>query len=543
MTQLLCLIVFMVHLTAPAAVMAAAQAQAQPGPAETESGAKFDVWEFSVEGNSVLSEYDVQKTVYPFLGPGKSIETVEEARSALEKVYQESGYQTVLVDIPEQDVVGGLVRLRVVEGKVGRLQVTGERYFSAGQIREKVPELAPGKVPNMNVVQTQLAQVASESSDRSVTPVLRPGLEAGLMEAELKVNDELPLHTYAELNGRNSVGTSRLRLIGQVSYDNLWQKQHRISMLYQFSPEVPDQVDVINGSYAMPTTFLGEGMRDGKLIFYGLGISSKSGVATGIGGGLALGNGYILGSRLVKPLEGWQHYSHSITGGVDYKNLNQNIVTTDDLTNTAFERPVHYLPFQLAYMGNVKEQEGLTNFNLEANFNFADMGDNTQEFQNRRNGATPNYVHLNGQVQQRVFLPMDVQMEGRASGQLASQPLINNEQFAGGGMYSVKGYNEVEVLGDSGIQGSFELLSPQLFSHDQVQNLRALAFVDGAQLWINQALPGQPDNYTLASTGIGFRTRFWKHFNGEFEWAKALIATSTTQAGDNRLQFRIAHDY
>ena len=73
-----------------------------------------------------------------------------------EKAAKELG-DIVLVDIPEQDVVSGLVRLKVSEAKVERLEVTGSRFFSLGRIKAAVPGLAEGTVPHLPTVQKEVA--------------------------------------------------------------------------------------------------------------------------------------------------------------------------------------------------------------------------------------------------------------------------------------------------------------------------------------------------------------------------------------------------
>jgi hemolysin activation/secretion protein len=74
---------------------------------------RFDVLEFEIEGNTVLPALAIERAVYPFLGPGKTIDDVQGARAALEKAYQDAGYLTVVVDVPPQQVKGGKVVLAV----------------------------------------------------------------------------------------------------------------------------------------------------------------------------------------------------------------------------------------------------------------------------------------------------------------------------------------------------------------------------------------------------------------------------------------------
>ena len=74
--------------------------------------------EFRVRGAEKLPAVAVEEAVYPFLGPGRTKDDVEQARAALEKAYKEKGYETVYVQIPQQQVRGGVIHLEVVEAKV-----------------------------------------------------------------------------------------------------------------------------------------------------------------------------------------------------------------------------------------------------------------------------------------------------------------------------------------------------------------------------------------------------------------------------------------
>ena len=59
------------------------------------------------------------------------------------------------VDLPEQQVADGIVFLQVSETKVGR--VRGRRqHYSPLTIRDEVPALQEGEVPNFNKAQAEL---------------------------------------------------------------------------------------------------------------------------------------------------------------------------------------------------------------------------------------------------------------------------------------------------------------------------------------------------------------------------------------------------
>ena len=95
-------------------------------PTSTEAaaanGATIFINEYRVDGARKLPQRAIEEAVYPFLGPGRTKEDVEQARAALEQAYHDRGFQTVAVQVPEQQVKRGIIHLQVVERMVGRLR-------------------------------------------------------------------------------------------------------------------------------------------------------------------------------------------------------------------------------------------------------------------------------------------------------------------------------------------------------------------------------------------------------------------------------------
>ena len=148
------------------------------GAAETAATPSIYIREFRVAGAKLVSQKEMGEAVYPYLGPGRNVQDVEEARDAIEKLYKEKGFQTVSVEIPQQAGKGGIVVLKVVENKVGRLRVHGSRYFSLSQIKKNAPSLAEGTVPNFNDITRDIVAL-NQWPDREITPTLKAGVEPG----------------------------------------------------------------------------------------------------------------------------------------------------------------------------------------------------------------------------------------------------------------------------------------------------------------------------------------------------------------------------
>lgn len=520
--------------------LSAALAVFLPGYAGAEDG-RFDVLEIRVEGNTVLPSLRIEETVYPYLGENKSIQDVEAARTALENAYHDTGYLTVYVDIPEQQVAGGVVRLRVTEGRVERLRVTGSHYFSLGRIREKTPDLAEGSVPYFPDVQKQLAAV-NRGGDRRVTPVLRPGRTPGKVEVDLKVDDRLPLHGNVELNDRYSANTTRTRLNANMRYDNLWQREHSLSLGIQTAPQDTAESKVFSATYVLP-------MDSGNYLA-AYGVVSKSDVAA-VGDLNVIGDGRIAGLRYIVPLRTRPGYFHTLTLGADYKDFGETVTLLGaDSTRT----PISYLPFSLAYEGSVQGERSLTQLAATLNFSVRGLADDTveclpgvflNEFACKRYQARANYVFLRLDAKHTRQIGNGWSLFGRLGGQVASGPLISNEQFVAGGVDTVRGYTESAASGDDGLIGGVELRTPSLAKQvsERLDELIPYVFAEGARLRVRNALPGQTNRFDLLSAGIGMRFKGWGGVTGGLDLAYPFENAGRTEAGDGRVHFRLGYEW
>lgn len=490
--------------------------------------AQFDVFEYRIDGTTLLPVTVVEQAVYPYMGENKTLEHVEQARDALERVYHSAGYLTVVVNIPQQKVEDGVVRLAVTEASVKRLRVVDSRYFSPADIKAAVPEVAEGNVPNFPEMQKQLAGL-NRSADRRVTPVLRAGKTPGTVEVDLKVKDQLPVHGSIELNSRQIPNTTLTRLSANVSWDNLWHRQHSLGLTGLITPENPDQSKVFSANYTMPVP------SGGFLALYS--VYSKSDVAS-LGTLNVLGNGVIVGARYILPLPGTEKFFHTATLGVDYKNFGQAV---NLIEGGSFNTPVSYMPFTVGWDGNWVGKSRTTRLGLSLNFHVRGLVGDDEEFAAKRFKARSNYIFFRGNFSHTETMRQGWGFTGRASWQIAAQPLINNEQSIVGGVTTVRGYFEVAALGDDSATGGLELFTPNYaaYLHQAIEEFRLLTFIDGGTVRVQQPLPGQRDHFDLAGTGMGFHLKGWKGLSADFAGAVALEDAGRTKAGDKRVHFLV----
>jgi hemolysin activation/secretion protein len=512
-----------------AGVVRAAETAAAPAPAAEET---VYIQEYRVMGSKQLPPVEVEAAVYPYLGPGRTTRDVEMARAALEKSYQEKGYQTVMVQIPPQQVRGGVVVLQVVEASVGRLTVTGARYFSPELIKKGVPSLQVGSVPNFNQVSREIVAL-NQWPDRRVTPSLKAGAVPGTVDVELTVNDTLPLHGSLELNNRYSANTTPLRLNGSISYNNLWQLGHSAGFSFQLAPERLEDAEVFSGYYVV---------RFPEISWLSLmvqGTRQNSNVST-LGGGAVAGNGEIAGFRLMATLPSRKGFYHSLSFGMDYKHFEQNLMLGGQFIGT----PITYYPFSLVYAAAWAGEGYSTDLSSGLVFAFPAVGSDEFEFDNRRYNATGAFALFRGSLSHTRDLPLGFQLFAEIQGQLAGSPLVDSEQFSGGGLDTVRGYLESEVLGDNAAIASVELRTPTPPAGTWgIDEWRAYGFVDGGVLTLLDPLPEQQRQFNLASVGLGSRLRIFRHFNGSLDAGFPLISQNPTAAGSVLMTFRLWGDF
>lgn len=506
---------------------AGARAQAPTPPA---SGAPqtFDVNEFIVRGNTTLPAVDIEKAVYPFEGPGRTLADVNAAREALQKVYQDRGYQSIVVELPQQQVKNGVILLQVVEAKVGRLRIDGAKYNSPQNIRDAVPALAEGTVPDFNAAQQQLTDL-NRTADRQVIPVLKQGALPQTVDVDLKVDDHSPLHGTLELNNDNSPGTSTLRTSATLSYSNLWQLGHVISATYVVAPQHPTDARVYSFSYLAP-------LKDTHWSLLATVVHSDSDVSS-LGGTSVLGRGTSYGLTAIYALPSSDTYAHSVSVEIDHKHFNEDV----SLVGQTSSAPLTYVPVTFSYNGQLSLKASQTSFSAALTTTIRAFGSDWNAWDNKRYNATPDFVYGKFDVNHTQHFTNDIQANAHVSAQLSSAPLISSEQFAAGGMTSVRGYMQAEDTADSGVVGSLELRTPSLAGHlgSGVNEWRFHAFVDAAHLWLLSPLPEQTSSFNLLSVGFGTRLQLFKHASADFEAGWPLKAGVYTKQYSPRFDFYV----
>jgi hemolysin activation/secretion protein len=222
--------VVVVHVSEGARSGADAPANpARPAPAT------FAVRTFEVDGNTLLPPKVIGDLLKSAVGPALTVEDVRRVAVHLQNAYRERGYATVAVSLPAQRLTNATVRLRVTEGALVAVDVTGNHYFSSNNILRALPGIRTNTLINSHVLQREL-DAANQNRDRQIYPALTPGPDPGTSALLLRVKDRPPLHAHLELDDYATPGTPALRANAAAQYNNLWQREQQLGLAYSFTP-------------------------------------------------------------------------------------------------------------------------------------------------------------------------------------------------------------------------------------------------------------------------------------------------------------------
>jgi hemolysin activation/secretion protein len=165
-------------------------------------------------------------------------------------------------------------------------------------------------------------------------------------------------------------------------------------------------------------------------------------------------------------------------------------------------------------------------------------------------GAGGNYTTINAGLirEQNLFDGWSALVN--MNGQWASEPLINNEQFALGGTAGVRGYQEGAIYGDTGWRMLFDLRAPALnvgylktATGDIPAELRCSAFIDYGQTSLIDRPTTENLTFPEWGTGVGFFLTAGEHFDARLSLAWALLNTPTARAGSAIAYFSVGAQF
>lgn len=187
-----------------------------PGPPDAPAAggdARLQVTRIVTNASGKLSATEVEAITSRYSGREVTLAELREAVAALNALYRERGCVTCQAFLPPQRVKDGVVEIRLVEGRLGEVRVTGATWLREGYVLERVRQ-KPGSVLDTDALARDLA-FFNATNDTRATASLKPGGGFGLVDAEIAVQEprRVGLTLFGDNAGRDEVGRNRLGAI------------------------------------------------------------------------------------------------------------------------------------------------------------------------------------------------------------------------------------------------------------------------------------------------------------------------------------------
>ncbi len=469
------------------------------------------VEQFLVLGSTVFSSADFTTLLAPYTGRPLSFASLLEVQTVITDFYRQQGYITSGAFIPPQTLTEGVVQVQVVEGEVEEIEISGLQRLGAGYVRSR---LGLGAQPPLNqnrlLQALQLLQLDPLIANLAVE--LAAGTRPGRSLLLVQIEEAPAVSASLTLDNQRSPSVGSVRRLARFSHQNLLGLGDQFSVGY-ISTEGSNALD--NLSYTLPlnprngTLTLSHSRSQSQIIERPFDILDITAIAPS----------YQLTYR--QPV--WQTPTTELALGLTASwQQSQTFLGLDNIGGFPFapgadlEGRTTATALRLVQEYSQRSDRDVLALRSQFSLGLEALGAT-------RNPQPPDsrFFSWRGQAQYLRLLAPETLLLLRLEGQLADRPLLPFEQFALGGVGTVRGYRQDVLLADSGMLASAEVRLPVLQVPAWQAVLQVAPFFDFGTVWNRSQL--ELATPTISSLGLGLRFRAWERLTGRLDWGWPLV--------------------
>jgi hemolysin activation/secretion protein len=515
------------------------------------------------DDTTVVEVYDFRMLYDIILYPGQarevSLRTIQGLTKYLLSVYQKKGYAGIYVYVPakavkgEAKLVDEILPIEILEGKVAKITV--ERYdfdrqeMEKGFLKETVLK-SWSPIKEGEVIQKQkledFVRLLNLNPDRYISPVISRSAEPNALNLSYDVYEANPWHWYLQVDNSGTEDRQWAPRIGVVN-TNLTGIDDRFSAMYQAPWEkgIEDRYSLF-GSYEFPvfTPQLRLNLYSGYSEFD---ITPEGGPFNFLGRGSFYGS--VLSYNIFQIDSWFVDFTTSISH--ERSKVTPAIGLESDVDMDLWGLGV-----------NVHRSDRMSNTSLAFNMTESIGGSSKAEFALARQETDPDFTIYNTSAAHSQYLDPNKVNRLSSSFRLitSDERLVPAKMTTFGGLYSVRGYREDEIVADGGIlaSGQYEF---DLVKHSEskenaetksektqekkpwVRKVAPLAFIDYGRAKNKNPLPSEWDIRELFSIGIGMIVELGDNFSGGVYYGWPLQGTDNTDSGHGRLNVNVVYRF
>ena len=426
-------------------------------------------------------------------------------RSRITALYLQNGYVTSGAFLADnQDLSQGIVKIQVVEGELEDIQIKGLNHLSENYVRSRL-KIGATTPLNKQSLETALQLLILNPIIATVNAELTAGKRAGSNVLLLDIREADAFSTTLAVDNYRAPSIGEIQGSVNLAHNNLLGFGDRLSAQYDFT----QGLDLYNFSYTIPwnsydgTLGFSYDNGDSEIIeeqFRDFEIESET---------------ETISFNLRQPLLRSPNQEFTLSFGLDLRRRRtflQGEPFAFPLGGQDGQSNTTVLKFSQDWVNrNTKSVlAARSQFNLGIDAFDATIS-NTE--------PDGKFFAWQGQLQWVQQLSARNLMVARVGGQFTPNQLLSLEQFSLGGVNTVRGYQENQLITDSGILGSIEFRVPLTKNPNTLQ---LTPFFDFGTGW-NHEEP-ESDPATLASLGLGLNCSVASQLNLNLDYGIPLIA-------------------
>lgn len=460
-----------------------------------------------IANDSVMTQPEFKKMMKAYIGKPVSMVSLDMMTREIVLYYRKQGVPVVDVILPEQDITNAVIQVVVLEGKLGKVSVSGNKHFKASRIANQI-RLQPGDRIEASPLLADIDWI-NENPFLNVSPIFSPGKEPYTTDLILKAEDTVPWRAYLgyEDSGNDLTGEDRY-LLG-LNWGNAFNVGHQLNYQLTMAGNY-QQLNAHSLSYIIPLEWRH------KLSFS----MNYTDTSVKTGPFTIDGESAEIGMRYNVPLEGSDRLTHSLYTGIDWKKsknaLEFGLVPASGATTEVGQ-------FVIGYKREYRDDHGYTGLDASLVYSPGGIfsGSNDTDYNSSRAGAESSYKYFKLRANRINKLPMGMSLDSELTFQWSGDRLLSSEQLSAGGYASVRGYDEREFnFTDSGFISRNELrfpsfstgISKELKDEWQFLIFSDFAWVRSHQGQVLRANGTSADNGYMWSVGPGLRLKVGEHF-------------------------------
>lgn len=498
-------------------------------PPAPEAGLSFVLSAVTLEGATVLDPAELGALYAEFLARSVGPADLEEIARRITERYAEAGYFLSRALVPPQEVQGGVLRVRVIEGYIAKVSFEGAARQAAllERYRGRFTEQRPAR---LGTVERTLLLIDALPG-LSVEDIQAAALdEEGAHELILTLRDR-PVSADAFLDNRGTPEVGRSQAWTRVALNSVLGLGEEIHGAVATVPEDTGELRYAELGLAQPLGTTGAV----------LGLSA-AGSAIDAGGELARqeteARSTTAKAELRYPLLLSRRQAAKLRGSFEVRSINE-----DRFRTSTIDDRVRVLRLQGDYA--VQDNLGGTSFlALEASQGLDILGASGPDARRpSRFDADGRFTKLKLDAirVQEIWGPVSLRLAGQ--GQLALDPLLSSEEFLLGGSQFGRGFDFGEISGEDGLAGSAEIRFARDRDGSLLSRYEVYGFYDEGHLW-NDASPAGSGHELLRSLGGGVRLNLIESVQASLEAAKPLNRdVETTGEREVRVFFSVSASF